>query len=161
MSRSIRIPFLIVGLLTLTLSAGAQNQVSAISIHLKQGQAIPSECQLEAQVFKQIASVYPHPKTGWSFVVICDEDSWNAALRRMGINDPLREHFGETDIDHDITYIRGWSLVHYRAGYPTRDHIIAHELAHIMLNSRDEQLVDTTARRWVNRRDTVEIAGGN
>ncbi len=157
MARPIQL-FLASMLLMVSFPVSAQNRVSAMSLFLKAGQAIPNECQQEATVFKQIASAFPHPKSGWSFVVICDENSWKAALQRMGVDDPDREHFGETDIDHNITYFRGWPLVNYRLGNPTPEHIVAHGLAHIMLHSRDEELVDRTALDWIKRRGTYQIA---
>jgi hypothetical protein len=83
---------LIVVVTSIGTSASAQNRVSTMSVFLKPGQVIPAQCQQEAQTFKQIASIYPHPKTSWSFIVVCDEGSWRAALERIGITNenPIR-----------------------------------------------------------------------
>jgi len=150
MTRSIRIFSLIAILFMLSLSAFAQNKVSVNSLFLKPGKPIPADCQEAAQVFVHFASMYPHPKTGWSFVIVCDENSWTAAMQRMGLTGDGMEHYGETDIDHNITLFRGWKLIHPDMEV-TPEHIVAHELAHIMLHSRDERLVDQTAMKWIDQ----------
>jgi hypothetical protein len=68
-------------------------------------------------------------------------------MQKMGLVDGLT-HYGETEIDRRITLFRGRKLIHPDTGV-SPEFIVAHELAHIMLHSRNEQIVDLTARKWV------------
>ncbi|WP_026441549.1 ImmA/IrrE family metallo-endopeptidase [Pseudacidobacterium ailaaui] len=130
-----------------SLSAVAQNEISASSLFLKPGEPVPQECQQAAQLFAHLAAIYPHPKSGWHFVIVCDDNSWDAVMQKMGLVDGLT-HYGETEIDRRITLFRGRKLIHPDTGV-SPEFIVAHELAHIMLHSRNEQIVDLTARKWV------------
>lgn len=153
MTRSIRVPsrLLVVAIfIVLSFPAMAQNKVSVTSLFTKPGQPIPADCQQAAQAFVHLASRFPHPKSGWEFVIVCDEGTWKAAIQRMDLTNEPGEHYGETDIDRNITLFRGWKLIHPDM-QATPEHIVAHELAHIMLHSRDEFLVDKTALDWVDR----------
>src|SRR5579884_2500991 len=145
MSRMTRVLFTVAALAVSALSTFAQNSVSVTSLFQKPGQPISDSCKEEVQVFEQIASVYPHPKSGWKFIIVCDENSWRAAIQRMGLVNEPGEHYGETDIDRGITLFRGWALTHPGVGGATPERIVVHELQHIMLHSRDENLVDTSA----------------
>ena len=103
--------------------------------------------------------MYPHPSTGWSFVVVCDEESWKHLMQRTFLDKKLGEHYGETDIDKGITLIRGYKLLNPDAG-ASPEHIIAHELAHIMLHSRDEKKVDRQAEMWVAQQGRTTFGNG-
>jgi hypothetical protein len=130
-----------------SLSALAQNEISVSSLFLKPGEHVPQECQQAAQLFAHLAAIYPHPKYGWHFIIVCDDSSWDAVMQKMGFVDGMT-HYAETEIDRRITLFRGRKLIHSDTGVPP-EHIVAHELAHIMLHSRDEQIVNLTARKWV------------
>jgi hypothetical protein len=131
----------------------AQNHFSFVSDFVKAGRPSPAECVKEGALFMKLLSDYPHPASGWNFVVICDDTTWQHVLRKAGIADGPGERYGETDIEHNLTLIRGVKLVRSDMGV-TPDHIVAHELAHIMLHSTDEARVDRQAFAWMaERRD--------
>ena len=132
----------------LSVPAMAQNSVSVISAFAKPGQTVSATCKQEVQVFEQLASEFPHPKTGWRFVVLCDEPTWNQFMERSGERLDGLDHYGETDIDQHLTIIRGWKLIHPDLGVDP-EHFVAHELAHVMLHSRNEAKVEKVALQWL------------
>jgi len=74
--------------------------------------------------------------------------------------------YGETDIDHGVTFLRGTILSKFGtllsiSNEPviTAEHLVTHELAHIVLRSRDEAKVDAQAMRWMkDRKDRIALA---
>jgi hypothetical protein len=55
-------------------------------------------------------------------------------------------------------YVRGFTLVNTVTGYATTpEHIVAHELAHVFLDSADEKKVDNQAQIWM-KAAKVEVA---
>ncbi|MDR3734606.1 MAG: hypothetical protein P4L10_03615 [Acidobacteriaceae bacterium] len=128
----------------------AQNTVSVATDFSKPGQTASDTCKAEVQAFMRMATVYPHPATGWHFVIVCDESTWKIFLQKAGLNNEPGEHYGETDIDKNITVIRGWRLIHPDT-LVSPEHIVAHELAHIILHSRDEVEVDKQAQAWMEQ----------
>jgi hypothetical protein len=129
----------------------AQNQFSLVSDFVKAGQPASPECLAEGTLFKKLLSAYPHPASGWSFVVVCDDPTWQHVMRKIGMDDDLREHYGETDIKDNLTLIRGAKLTHADMGVPP-ERIVAHELAHVMLRSIDEAKVDRQTFAWMAER---------
>jgi len=126
----------------------AQNHFSFMSDFTKAGQAAPAGCITKVTYFMKLLSKYPHPASGWTFVVVCDDTTWQHVMCKTGMADGLSEHYGETDIEHNLTLIRGVKLTHPDMGV-SPDHIVAHELAHIMLRSTDEAKVDRQAFAWM------------
>ncbi|HVJ07225.1 MAG TPA: ImmA/IrrE family metallo-endopeptidase [Acidisarcina sp.] len=59
--------------------------------------------------------------------------------------------YSSTDIDAGTTFLRGTTLLHPDLPEAAPDHVIAHELAHIMLHSRDEAVVEAQTRKWLER----------
>ena len=136
-----------------TFPVTAQNHFSFVSDFVKAGRPSPAECVKQGARFMKLLSEYPHPASGWNFVVVCDDTTWQHVLRKAGIADGPGERYGETDIAHNLTLIRGDKLIHADMGV-TPEHIVAHELAHVMLHSTDEAKVDRQAFAWMaERRD--------
>jgi len=129
----------------------AQNQFSFVSDFVKASQPASPECLAESTLFMKLPSTYPHPASGWSFVVVCDDPTWQHVMRKIGMADDLGEHYGETDIKDNLTLIRGTKLTHADLGVPP-ERIVAHELAHVMLCSIDETQVDRQAFAWMAER---------
>lgn len=143
-----------------TFPAMAQNHVSLVSDFVRAGRPAPAECVEEGAHFIKLLSAYPHPASGWNFFVVCDDTTWQHVLRKVGIADGPAEHYGETDIEHNLTLIRGAKLTHSDMGV-TPEHIVAHELAHVMLHSKDEAKVDRQAFAWMaERRDGPKFGIG-
>src|SRR5690242_3492814 len=94
-----------------TFPATAQNHFTYLSDFAKAGRPAPSECVTEGALLMKLLSDYPHPASGWNFVVICDDTTWQHVLRKAGIADGPGERYGETDIEHNLTLIRGVKLV--------------------------------------------------
>lgn len=138
----------ILATLALSVPAIAQNKLSFASDMITSGQLPTKECLSEIQVFTRLAIQFPHPTAGWSFIIVCDEMTWLGFMRRILPHQDLWEHYGETDIDKNITLIRGYKLLYPDRSAPA-EHIVAHELAHIMLHTRDEEKVDEQAVSWI------------
>jgi hypothetical protein len=129
----------------------AQNQFSFVSDFAKAGQPASPECLAESTLFMKLLSAYPHPVSGWSFVLVCDDTTWQHVMRKIGMADDVGEHYGETDIKDKLTLIRGTKLTRADMGVPP-ERIVAHELAHVMLRSLDEAQVDRQAFAWMAER---------
>ena len=138
--------------LAVALSAHAQLSLSAGSVSTL-GKPLSMDCQLEAKTFVDITKDYPLPKI-WNVVIVCDDSSWTVLLEHMtkdgAIKDPqnIDATYGETDINHNITFIRGVKLAKPDLGV-TPEHIVTHELAHAYLHTKDEDKVDTQAVKWM------------
>lgn len=136
----------------------AQNTVTLASAFSQLGQRAPDACVQEAQIVVKYASLYPHPKTGWQFIVVCDDNTWKMFMR--GNSNEQGDDYGRTDIDKNITLIRGSKILHPDIG-ATPEHIIAHELAPIMLHSRDEDKVDKQSILWIEQQRSVATTAAN
>lgn len=162
MSKSLRHSFIVVFLLALlvgSLRAQKLQAFSTVSIFAtKKGTS--KECQKERQALIALVGEFPSPNA-WTFFVVCDDATWHydfANIATDGRNSaiPTAQMYGVTVLDKHITYIRGTKLLHtvrynYEIGAdPTPAVIVAHELAHIYLNSTDEGKVQALAVRWVN-----------
>ncbi|HEX6772448.1 MAG TPA: hypothetical protein VF126_10515 [Acidobacteriaceae bacterium] len=156
MADTMRIQALIVTVLLCalrTFPAMGQNHFSFVSDFVKAGRPAPAQCVTEGVQFMKLLSAYPHPASGWTFVVVCDDTTWHHVMRNAGMAEGPGERYGETDIEHNLTLIRGAKLIHADMGV-TPEHIVAHELAHVMLRSTDEAKVDRQAFTWMaERRD--------
>ena len=136
--------------------ASAQDHitVTAYSIFVKNG-AIPASCQGAVNIAADALLAYPHPAR-WSFIVVCDEPSWAIAVRKMGSILPADHLRGITDQSGRITLLRG-AIFDGSTGM-SGEAIIAHELAHIALQSHDDLAVERLADRWVKARHATELA---
>jgi hypothetical protein len=95
----------------------------------------------------------------WQWIIVADDAAWKLLMIRMGFdaNEHI-EYYGQTDIDHGITFIRGWTLTHPDRIEANPEHVIAHEMAHVYLHSRDEKLVDETAEQWLTKLAADKLA---
>src|ERR1700752_1264172 len=83
-----------------SVSAMAQNHFSFSSDFMKAGHPAPQSCIDAGTIFVKLLASYPHPASGWTFVVVCDEPSWQHVMRRAEMSSDPGEHYGETDLDH-------------------------------------------------------------
>ena len=150
-----KINTLVLSVAALVLGVGAdgrlalgQNSVSFYTVFAKANQPVPAECVQEVKLFESLAAKLPHPKSGWKFVMVCDDGSWNLAMQHIGFSGDGMEHYGETDLTGKMTLFRGEKLIHPDIGV-SAEHIVAHELAHVMMQSTDELKVDQQALAWI------------
>jgi hypothetical protein len=130
--------------------AKAQNRVHFISTGAKEGSAPPAVCVQQAQAAIQIIRLYPHPDT-WTWVVVCDDLAWQRWERHISWNENGSPLLALTDRASRVTYLRGPAILHPAMQAAARpEHFIAHELAHIAMNSSDESAVDRLAWKWQN-----------
>jgi hypothetical protein len=142
------------------LPSWAQNRVVLTEASFPQGAPPPPVCIQEGEIFLQIAGEFPMVHR-WTFYIVCDEASWRRFVRRSGQldhgiavngisyhNRPDVQVYGTTYLASRVTYIRGDKLLHPDPGI-TPSHIVAHELAHIILKSPDEVRVDHVALSWM------------
>lgn len=113
-----------------------------------------AECMQEIKTVIVVGSRLPLPKGNWNFVVVCDEVTWKHLIDaqkehlREEDRDPSKgEIYADTLLDQKMTIFRGYKLVHPDDNVAP-EHIIAHELAHIYLNSANERKVDEQAGKW-------------
>jgi hypothetical protein len=122
------------------------SDVRIVSSFVAPGDPVPGECREEAHAFAMTLVRYPRPAS-WHWVLICDEAGWRRFLRLSGRGD--REGiYASTDLAERTTYLRGVKLLYPYDLYAEPDDIIAHELAHIWLDSSNESSADSLARRW-------------
>jgi hypothetical protein len=116
------------------------------------GGPAPEICRQEAVTVRTIISEYQHPDA-WTWVIACDEPSWNVLALHLRLLTPMQEVFAATDRKNHITYVRGYTLLHPLRDYPTiPENVLVHELVHADLNSADEDLVERTAQQWIKER---------
>lgn len=122
------------------------SDVRIVSSFVAPGEPVPDECREEAHTFARSLVRYPRPAS-WHWVLVCDEAGWRRFLRlsRRGEQAAI---YASTDLAGRTTYIRGAKLLYPFDLRAEPDAIIAHELAHIHLNSRSESRADWLARRW-------------
>ena len=68
-----------------TFPAMAQNHFSFVSDFVRAGRPAPTECVKEGEHFMKLLSAYPHPASGWDFVVVCDDTTWQHVMRKAGM----------------------------------------------------------------------------
>jgi hypothetical protein len=128
--------------------ATAQNKVQFISSTAKDGAAPPSACIQQAQAAISIIKQLPHPDT-WTWVVVCDDLAWQRWEKHISWEEQGSPLLALTDRASKVTYLRGPAILNPAMQASARpEHFIAHELAHIALNSSDEEAVDKLAWKW-------------
>jgi hypothetical protein len=110
------------------------------------GEPVPTDCAVQAHVFAESLVRYPRPRS-WHWVLVCDEAGWRRFLRLSG-RDEHEAIYASTDLEACTTYLRGDKLLNSKSFGAEMDTVVAHELAHIRLNSGDEARVDSLARMW-------------
>ena len=118
----------------------------------------PTSCQEILAVLLPKIQAYPHPNE-WTWFVACDEAAW-AQVQRLQGNQLGSGILAITNRPAHATIIRGSAMLHaYSDDYRAQpEHIIAHELCHIYLQSSDESKVDDLATRWVRERKEKHLA---
>ncbi|RZU29093.1 hypothetical protein [Edaphobacter modestus] len=134
--------------LMLTISyteAHAQNTIKFYST-FAENNVPPADCTQERAVVAPIIDGYQHP-TKWTWIIACDEPAWNRVLNHIGQVGVKGEILATTDLQTQVTYVRGFAVIHpfTKTHENLTEHVIAHELAHIMLKSHDEERVEKAA----------------
>lgn len=126
--------------------AADHSDVRIVSSFVAVGEPVPGECREEAHAFAQSLVRYPRPDS-WHWVLICDEAGWRRFLRLSGRagEDAI---CASTDLSGRTTYFRGAKLLYPYDLHAEPDDIIAHELAHIRLQSSSEAHAESLARLW-------------
>jgi hypothetical protein len=132
--------------------------IGFIATGLKKGGPPPKVCQDILAIMLPLIQAYPHPN-GWTWFVACDEQAWVRIQRHEG-NDPTSGILAITNRPARATIIRGSAMLHaYDIDYRAQpEHIIAHELCHIYLQSSDESKVDDLATKWLAERKAKKLA---
>jgi hypothetical protein len=142
---------------TTTVTANAEDQSSASQVKFQYLSTFDKPCKEAAVVLAQNINKFPHP-TKWTFVIACDEQMWDRLQQHMHFENPGRV-MALTSLKLGITYVRGNDLVHpfdLSAAFQP-EHFVGHELAHIYLNSEDEQRVDELAWKWQRDKATTLV----
>jgi hypothetical protein len=86
----------------------------------------------------------------WYWIIVADDTMWKRLVLHMGFD---RNNgytiYGVTDLETKTTFFRGSTFLRPDQPEANPDHIIAREMAHVYLQSRDEAVVDATAKLWV------------
>lgn len=99
---------------------------------------------------------FPHQE-GWTYQIVCDEASWAPAIQHEEIQGDPALIYGATDLYKHTTLLRGSALAGKDAQV-SAEHLVAHELSHIALNSANEQVVEAQALNWM-KAAPVQVAG--
>lgn len=136
------------------LATTQNNRISFWSAGNSENGTISMECAQQARIFMNSAQYFPEP-SNWRFVIVCDEFTWNRFTRESGQFQPRVQVYAATNLDRRTTFIRGWHLTHVdlTMGAPTPERVVAHELAHIILNTLDDDLADRQAIAWLEAAD--------
>ena len=145
---------ILVLLATCSLSAASQSSQAAtdasdvriVSSFVAAGAPVPKECRKEAYTLALNLVRYPRP-VSWHWVLVCDEDGWRRFLRLSG-RDEQADIYASTDLAGRTTYIRGAKLLYPYDLQASPGGIVAHELAHIRLQSDSEARADELVRLW-------------
>jgi hypothetical protein len=139
------------------MGAGAQNTISVASSFVRAGSPAPLNCQEQAAVLEQALNRFPRPDA-WRWVVLCDDAAWREfLLRSHSSGDPIDSGAGEavyasTDLAAHLTILRGTTLLKPNTPLARADHVVAHELAHILLHTEDEDRAERQAIQWLKER---------
>lgn len=118
-------------------------------------QAVKQQCLSAGVALRKQLDLFPHPEK-WTWLVVCDESSWPAAMKAEHVNN-AEYVYGSTYFDTTTTILRGSAL---RGDDPkvTAEHLVSHELAHIALRTADEYRAEALAKKWMNRLTKTLIA---
>jgi hypothetical protein len=137
------------------LCAAAQNTISLASNLTHQGRPAPTDCQEEAAVLARELTSFPRPDK-WQWIILCDDAGWHRFLIHRDAMPQLTGKetiYGSTDLAAHMTFLRGSTLLNPDSPLAKADHVIAHELAHIVLNTADEERSEQQALLWLRERD--------
>jgi hypothetical protein len=141
------------------LCACAQNTISVVSAFPHDRQLpVPVSCQTQADLLLQTLQRYPHP-ANWHWILLCDDAAWNHLL--VHIDHAGDRVYAVTDLEGGTTCVRGTTLLRPDQPQASPGHVIAHELAHIMLRTPDEDQAEQLTRRWLRECHQVSSENGN
>lgn len=109
--------------------------------------SIPQVCLDQGQALRAQLVKFPHPDT-WTFIIACDENAWDDLMALSGHAGSSRVIFGATDPDNHSTLLRGTTLLG-KDRVMSPEHLVAHELAHVFLQSSNERRVEDQALDWL------------
>ncbi len=105
-----------------------------------------ASCSATMQAVRSAAAVM-HAPNDWHFVVVCGEDGWKdyAAFSTHG-EAVLQAAAADTNLDQQTTYFREDRL-HTPQAHGLQ-HVVAHEIAAILLKTDDENAIQTQMATW-------------
>ncbi|HEY0795949.1 MAG TPA: hypothetical protein VGD64_09235 [Acidisarcina sp.] len=137
-------------------AANGQNIINLASNITRPGSPAPANCQQQAAVLAENIVNFPHPSK-WHWVILCDDAGWRQFLIQQNLlaprNGDQETVYGSTDLAAHLTCLRGSTLLDPDDTVAAADHVIAHELAHIVLNTRDEDRAEQQAITWLRERE--------
>jgi hypothetical protein len=120
--------------------------------------SVPVSCQTQADLLLQTLQRYPHP-ANWHWILLCDDAAWNHLL--VHIDRSRDSVYAVTDLEGRTTCVRGTTLLRPDQPQASPEHVVAHELAHIMLRTPDEDRAEQLARHWLRECHRVGGENGN
>jgi hypothetical protein len=130
--------------------AHPQNTIKVIGSNIATGKTPPAQAVDEAKVFASIAPKYPMSQKTWHWIIVADDMMWNHLVLHLGCNPNTGYSiYGVTDLGTKTTFFRGSTFLRPDQSEANPQHVIAHEMAHVYLQSRDEAVVDATAQAWM------------
>ena len=122
------------------------SDIRVVSSFVAPGEPVPGDCRGEAAILARSLARFPPPGS-WHWVLVCDEAGWRRFLALSGR--PGRDEIvASTDLAARTTYLRGARLTRPGSFQAQPDDVISHELAHIELDSPEEQETAALAGRW-------------
>ncbi len=105
-----------------------------------------ASCSATMQAVRSAAAAM-HSPDGWHFVVVCGEDGWKdyAAFSTHG-EAVLQAAAADTNLEQQTTYFREDRL-HTPQAHGLQ-HVVAHEIAAILLKTDDENVIQTQLATW-------------
>jgi hypothetical protein len=145
--------------LSTALAANAQTRIQFYSTFAK-GSAVTADCNAEAVIVGPLIAKY-HGPAGWTWIIACDEEAWHRVEKHTVQDITGGRMVGGTDRANHFTYIRGYAITHpFDASSNSQpDHIIAHELGHILADTSDEAKAEKKARELLNEPTVIASRG--
>lgn len=105
-----------------------------------------AECSATLQAVRSAAAAM-HAPADWHFVVVCGEQGWKdyTAFSRRG-EAALEQASADTDREAQETFFREERL--HTAQPHGLQHVVAHEMASILLKTEDENAIQTQMAAW-------------
>ncbi len=126
--------------------ADDRSDIRIVSSFVAPGEPVPENCRQQARAFAESLVRYPRPAS-WHWVLVCDEAGWSRFLRISG-RGGQDSIYASTDLAARTTYLRGAKVSAASDFGVEMDRVVAHELAHIRLNSDDESKAEALASLW-------------